>query len=189
MLGRQPVLGAGAAGFQKDMPGAAVSISSRRFGLLRWRLQQVGARSCAQFPNEVDGRPRIQSIPTLRVLSDEQIYQIRQARLETLWRTGIFVKAPQARGVLRQAGVRVDEQTVRCHIPGYIVEKAVKRAPSSFTIHARNPAPDVHVSTQALHYEPMIGRLNGYDFLTGTTRRTTLEDVGHLIKISDALPH
>jgi trimethylamine--corrinoid protein Co-methyltransferase len=127
--------------------------------------------------------------PQLKVLSDEQVYGIHQAALEILWNTGVLVKAPAARDLLRQAGAWVDGETMICRIPGYIVEEALKRAPSSFTIYARNPANDVHVSTRSLHYEPMIGRLYCYDYVTGTTHRTTLEDVGHLIKLADALPH
>ena len=127
--------------------------------------------------------------PELRVLSDEQVYDIHQAALEILWNTGVLVKAPAARVLLCQAGAWVDDETMVCRIPGYVVEEALKRAPSSFTIYARNPENDVHVSTRALHYEPMIGRLNCYDYATGATRRTTLEDVGHLVKLADALPN
>ncbi|MEE8389774.1 MAG: trimethylamine methyltransferase family protein [Anaerolineae bacterium] len=127
--------------------------------------------------------------PQLKVLSEEQVYAIHQAALEILWNTGVLVKAPVARDLLRRAGAVVDEETMICRIPGYVVEEALARAPSSFTVYARNPANDVHVTTRSLHYEPMIGRLNCYDYATGTTHRTTLEDVGHLVKLADALPH
>ena len=126
--------------------------------------------------------------PTLKVLSEEQIYDIHQAALEILWDTGVLVKAPAARDLLRQAGAQVDDETTVCRIPGFVIEEALKRAPSSFTVYARNAANDVHVSTRSLHYEPMIGRLNCYDYVTGATHRTTLEDVGHLVKLADALP-
>ena len=130
----------------------------------------------------------MKSKPQLTVLSEEQIYSIHQAALEILWETGVLVKAPAARDLLRKAGARVDDETSLCRIPGYIIEEALQRAPSSFTVHARNPDNDVHVSTQAVHYEPMIGRLNCYDYGTGLTHRTTLEDVGQLVKLADALP-
>ncbi|MFC2037706.1 trimethylamine methyltransferase family protein, partial [Chloroflexota bacterium] len=126
--------------------------------------------------------------PQLEVLSDEQIYELHQAALEILWNTGVLVKAPAARDLLRKAGAWVNDETALCRIPGYIVEEALGRAPSSFTVYARNPANDVAVSTRSVHYEPMIGRLNCYDYATGTTHRTTLEDVGHLVKLADALP-
>lgn len=127
--------------------------------------------------------------PVLKVLSDEQIYQIHQAALEILWNTGVLVKSQNARNLLKQAGAVVDEEAMRCRIPGYVVEEALSRAPSAFTIYARNPANNVRVSIDELHYEPMIGRLNCFDYETGKTHRTTLEDVGHLIKIADALPN
>jgi len=101
----------------------------------------------------------VQFRPELRVLSEEQVYDIRQAALDILWNTGVLVKAPAARALLRQAGAWIDEQTMLCRIPGYIIEEALNRAPSSFTLYARNPAHNVHVSTRSLHYEPMIGRL------------------------------
>jgi trimethylamine---corrinoid protein Co-methyltransferase len=127
--------------------------------------------------------------PQLKVLSDEQIFAIHQSALNVLWKTGVMVKSPDARSILKRAGAKVDDDTMRCNIPGYIVEEALKRAPSSFTVYARNPANNIHVSTTDLHYEPMIGRLNCFDYRTGKTHRTNLEDVGHLIKISDALPN
>ena len=66
--------------------------------------------------------------PELRVLSDEQVYDIRQAALDILWNTGVLVKAPAARALLRQAGAWIDEQTMLCRIPGYIVEEALNRS-------------------------------------------------------------
>jgi len=127
--------------------------------------------------------------PVLRVLQDEQVYDIHQASLQILWNTGVLVKSPDARVLLHKAGAVVDEETMRCRIPADVVEGALRQAPSSFTVYARSPAHNVEVSTEALYYEPMIGRLNCYDYATGTTHRTTLEDVGHLIKIADALPN
>jgi trimethylamine--corrinoid protein Co-methyltransferase len=126
--------------------------------------------------------------PRLKVLSDEQIDQIHRAALDILWNTGVLVKAPAARELLRKAGARVDEQSMICRLPAEIVEEALKRAPAEFTVHARDPKYDVKVSTERLHYEPMIGRLNCFDYRSGTTHRTTLKDVGELVKLADALP-
>jgi trimethylamine--corrinoid protein Co-methyltransferase len=129
------------------------------------------------------------SKPVVKVLSDDQVAEIHQAALEILWNTGVLVKSPTARGLLREAGASVDEDTMRCRIPGYILEETLKRAPSSFTIYARNPKNNVHVTTTSLCSEPMIGRLKCYDPVTGTVHRTTLEDVCHLVKLADALPN
>ena len=87
--------------------------------------------------------------PELRVLSDEQVYEIHQAAHEILWNTGVLVKAPAARDLLRRAGAWVDDETMLCRIPGYIVEEALEQAPSSFTIYAR---------TQRTTYASPLGR-------------------------------
>ena len=126
--------------------------------------------------------------PQLRVLSDEQVQEIRKTALSILWGTGVQVKAPQALELLGKAGAVVDEESTICRIPSSVVEKALRRAPSSFTIYARNPDHNVEVSTEALHIEPMIGRLNCFDYRSGKTHRTTLQDVADLVKLADALP-
>ena len=126
--------------------------------------------------------------PQLRVLSEEQINEIHNTALAILWDTGVQVKAPPALELLRKAGAGVDEDTMICRIPASVVEQALRQAPSSFTIYARNPTFNVEVSTEALHIEPMIGRLNCFDYDSGKTHRTTLKDVGELVKLADALP-
>ena len=127
--------------------------------------------------------------PTLKVLSDDQIYRIHQAALEMLMNPGVLVKSEEARGLLRQAGATIDDETMICRIPSYIVEEALRTAPSSFTVYARNPENDVHVSTTSVHIEPMIGRINCYDCTSGEAHPTSLQDVGDLIKIADAMPN
>jgi len=131
----------------------------------------------------------VKHTPQLKVLSEEQIYIIHQSALEILWNIGVIVKSPDARKLLRHAGAVVDEDSMICRIPGYIVEEALRRAPSSFTIHARNPDRSIRVSTGSLHFEPMIGRINCFDYRSGTTHPTTLQDVEELVKLSDALPN
>jgi len=127
--------------------------------------------------------------PSLKVLSDDQIYRIHQAALAMLMNPGVLVKSEEARMLLAQAGAHVDEGTMICRIPAYIVEECLRNAPSSFTVYARDSANDVQVSTTDVHIEPMIGRINCYDYTTGEARPTTLRDVGDLIKIADAMPN
>ena len=125
--------------------------------------------------------------PQLRVLSNEQVEEIKKTALSILWDTGVQVKAPRALELLGKAGAVVDEESMICRIPSPVVEEALRRAPSSFTIYARSPEHNVEVSTDALHIEPMIGRLNCFDYRSGKTHRTTLQDVADLVKLADAL--
>ncbi len=127
--------------------------------------------------------------PSLKVLSDDQIYRIHQAALEMLMNPGVLVKSGDARRLLAQAGAHVDDETMICRIPGYIVEECLRRAPASFMVYARDSANDVHVSTTSVHIEPMIGRIKCYDYASGEARPTNRKDVGDLVKIADAMPN
>jgi trimethylamine--corrinoid protein Co-methyltransferase len=125
----------------------------------------------------------------LKVLDEEQIQTIRQTALDLLHSTGVMIKEPRARGYFRENGAEVDEESMRVRIPPELVEDALQQVPSSFTLHARNPENTVEVDYQRMHVEPMIGRLNILDHVTGERRRTNLNDVENLIRVADAMEY
>ncbi len=124
---------------------------------------------------------------SLKVLSEEQIERIHEGALLLLRETGVVVKEPRGRRYFAEAGASVDEDQERVRIGSEIIEAAVKLAPSSFTVHARDPKNNVKVDYQQLHIEPMIGRLNILDLETGERRRTSIDDVGNLVRVADAM--
>jgi len=126
---------------------------------------------------------------TLTILSDSDIEQIHRATLRVLWETGVLIKDPEARMILKREGARVDEEAMKVYIPPYLVESAVGLAPETFTLYGRDPANKYVIDRDTLYYEPMIGRLYIYDYDTGSIRRTSLEDVGHLVRVADAMPN
>ncbi|MEL7566037.1 MAG: trimethylamine methyltransferase family protein [Dehalobacterium sp.] len=123
----------------------------------------------------------------IKVLSDDEIYQIHLAALRILREIGLKIKEPQAVSLLKRNGCIIEGDRVR--IPTHLVEEAVAQAPSTFTIYGRNPEYKAVMENIRVYIEPMIGRLNILDLETGRRRRTTLEDVANLIKLSDALEH
>ncbi|MFQ6014705.1 MAG: trimethylamine methyltransferase family protein [Anaerolineae bacterium] len=123
----------------------------------------------------------------LKILSDEQIYEIHQAALSILQNVGVVVKEPRARNLLRKSGAVVDEESWLVKIQSDIVEEALRKAPRHFTLYARNLRNNVEVDAEQLYFEPMIGRLNILDLETGERRRTSIDDVGNLIKVADAM--
>ena len=123
----------------------------------------------------------------IKILSDDQIEQIHLSALSILWRTGVEVREDQAFEFLKKAGCPTNGKTVR--IPPHLVEEAIRLAPKTFTLHGRDPNFKVTVEGRRVYYEPMIGRLNILDLETGARRRTTLEDVGKLVRVADALEH
>ncbi|MCD6515169.1 MAG: trimethylamine methyltransferase family protein [Candidatus Odinarchaeota archaeon] len=123
----------------------------------------------------------------LKILSRDDIYQIHYATLEVLSTIGIFVQLDEAREILEKAGADVDDKSKIVKFPEYLIKEQVKRAPSRFTVYARNKKHNVTIEDKKVVYEPMIGRLNIYDYEKKTVRRTNLEDVGNLIKVADAM--
>lgn len=126
---------------------------------------------------------------TLTILSDSEIEQIHRATLRVLWETGVLLKDPEARRILKREGARVDEEAMKVYIPPYLVESAVGLAPETFTLYGRDPANKYVIDMDTLYYEPMIGRLYIYDYDTGSIRRTAIEDVGNLVRVADAMPN
>ncbi|MGQ4914675.1 MAG: trimethylamine methyltransferase family protein [Candidatus Asgardarchaeia archaeon] len=123
----------------------------------------------------------------LKILTKEQIEQIHIATLDILQNIGVFIQLDKARKILKDAGADVDEKTRIVRFPEYLVMEAVKKAPSRFTIYARNRKKTIKIEDKKVYFEPMIGRLNIIDLETGKRRRTNIEDVGNLIKIADAM--
>ena len=123
----------------------------------------------------------------IKILSDDQIEQIHLSALSILWRTGVEVREDQAFEILKKAGCPTNGKMVR--IPSHLVEEAVRLAPKTFMLYGRDPNFKVTLEGRKVYYEPMIGRLNTLDLETGARRRTTLEDVGKLVRVADALEH
>ena len=123
------------------------------------------------------------------VLSRDEIVSIHQSTLDVLERVGVRVYSQSAASLLKDAGAYVDEQSKIVKIPSHLVEKSVKKAPSEFTLYARNPKNNVKIEPNKVYFGPMIGRINIIDLDSGEKRKTTLEDVANLTKIASALEY
>lgn len=87
---------------------------------------------------------RYRTAPT-NVLSDDQIEAIHDASLTVLEEIGVKVLDPEARRYLEEAGAKVDHGDEMVWMDRGLVEEKLKLPPSSFTLHARNPARNVEV--------------------------------------------
>lgn len=122
---------------------------------------------------------------SMKVLTDDEICQIDVTAKRLLREVGMKIREPQAVAILREAGCQVSDERVR--FPSDLVEEAASRAPSAFTIFGRNPEFKAIMEGKRVSIEPMIGRLNILDGDSGKRRRTTLRDVGNLVRLADAL--
>ena len=77
-----------------------------------------------------------QSSVDMRVLTDDQIWEIRQAAFEVIEKSGFTCLHEEARQMLATAGAVVKDERVK--IPRYIVEGCLDTVPKGWTIYDRH---------------------------------------------------
>ncbi len=71
-----------------------------------------------------------------RVLSDDQIWEIKRAAFEVLEKVGCQMLHKGAAKLLKEAGAIVEGDRVK--VPQYIVEECIRTAPKGMTIYNRD---------------------------------------------------
>lgn len=126
--------------------------------------------------------------PHFRLLSDDQIETIVWAAHEILRRTGVDVLEPQARDLLKSAGVPFDG--VRFWIPTHLLDWAARTAPSRVVMcNSRTGAPAMHLEGTKAYYGTGSDTIAVIDLDSGERRKPTKADVGDFARVADALPH
>ena len=123
------------------------------------------------------------------VLSKDQREDILRAALEVLAHTGVEVHNQEALGILKSRGASVEGERVQ--IPGHLVRQALATAPSSFRVYSRegNPAKDIVIGPNRVHYGPGPTCPNIRDPRTGERRKYLRRDAATVARVCDALPH
>jgi trimethylamine--corrinoid protein Co-methyltransferase len=131
--------------------------------------------------------PRLEFRPRLSVLSPVQIEQIHQATLEVLERTGVRFNHPGALEILAGAGARVDGNRVR--FPSWLVEEAIRQAPSRIVLGDRNGQRSVFLEGDKYWFGPSLDCIDYLDPHTAERRRFTSDDCRITATVADALPN
>jgi len=127
-------------------------------------------------------QPTRQTAP-LTIASEDEIEAIHQASLRVLKETGISVLHPEARAIMKVAGADVDESTGMVRFESELISNYMSKAPSSFTMHARNTAHSVHIGDDKLTFCMMASAPNASCLDKG--RRTgNREDYQNFLRLS-----
>ena len=124
----------------------------------------------------------------LKLLNRDQILDIHYATLEVLEQTGVNVKSEKALRVLEEAGAEVDPNQQIAKIPPHLVEEAIRKNPSRFTLYGRNPQKKCKFEDGRVYFSVSGAPPNVLD-LDGIRRRATYKDIENLIRITDALEY
>jgi len=132
-------------------------------------------------------QPELYFKPRMQVINEEQIKQIHMASLEVLERTGIKMTHPRAVEMLAGAGARVDGDRIR--IPAWMVEDALRKAPSRVVLGNRKGERSVFLEGDKSWFGPSLDCLDYLDPLTDERIRFTSEHCRVTATIADALPN
>jgi trimethylamine--corrinoid protein Co-methyltransferase len=123
----------------------------------------------------------------MRVLSDDQIWEIKRAAFEVLDKVGCQVLHREAVRLLKKAGAVVKGDHVK--IPQYVVEECIRTTPKGFTIYDRGGNRAMEVEGRKTYYGTSTASPNTRDAFTGKIRETRVADIALGAKVADALPN
>lgn len=121
-------------------------------------------------------------------LSKDEIELVHSQSLECLRKIGVHVPSHSILKTLRDAGATVDDSKMVARIPEDMVAEALRRAPRSFKMCARDPKNDLTVPVSGPPYAATTG-LGVYirDMDTGEKRPSTRKDIADFARLADAL--
>src|SRR5210317_1378122 len=124
---------------------------------------------------------------SFRVLTDDQIVEIRRTAFEVMSKVGFRVHHGGARKMLKQAGALVDDEIVK--VPEHIVAECLRTAPKGWTIYDREGKRAMEVEGRKSYYGTSTASPNTKDALTGEIHETRVVDIALGAKVADALPN
>ncbi len=123
----------------------------------------------------------------LKVFTDDELYEIHLATLEVLQETGLFIEDEEALDILDGGGAIVDPKKKIVKFPPYLVEDAIRSAPSKILLAGRNPKNDFVMESNRVGFTNFGEGVFIVDPYNGKLRETTKADVANSAKIVDYL--
>jgi trimethylamine---corrinoid protein Co-methyltransferase len=107
------------------------------------RRRRAGGRGAERSRSSRSGeqyRRIVNALARTEVLSSEALDAIHDASLTVLEEIGMDIMLPQARDLMKAAGADVVADSDRVRFDRGLISDCIASAPSTFTLHARNPA-------------------------------------------------
>lgn len=121
------------------------------------------------------------------MFTDDELYEIHKATLEVLEETGLMIFSDEAQEMFYSHGCKVDKKTKIVKIPPYLVEEAIRSAPSSVLLAGRNPKNDLVLGGNRVAFTNFNVAAQVLDFETGKVRESTKKDLTEAAILVDAL--
>ena len=147
------------------------------------RPQSAPRRRRATDIVQLPWKPLRNTLPHLRVISDDEVEALHQAALTILETIGVRCAVKEARDILAKAGARIDEAEGRIYLGRDIVEAALKTVPAQLTLTPRNPKHAVILGHEHFTTAAVLGPPNCSDLERGR-RSGSLADLSELMKLT-----
>ncbi len=122
----------------------------------------------------------------LEVLSEDQLQRIHEASLTVLEQIGVNFLLDEAREILRAAGADVEKDGTRVRFDRNLILESISKAPSEFTIYARNPAKNLKIGGRWLAFSTVAGPPNASD-IEGGRRSGNFADYCNFIRLAQSV--
>ena len=124
---------------------------------------------------------------SFRVLTDDQIAEIKRTAFEVMSKVGFRVYHEGARRMLKQAGALVADEIVK--VPQHIVIGCLNTAPKGWTIYDRAGKRAMEVEGRKSYYGTSTASPKTRDALSGEIHPTRVADIAIAAQVADALPN
>ena len=148
----------------------------------RQRRQRPSQAKIDQLPFEQVENP----FSPIDILSEDQLNRIHHASLDVLEDIGINFLLDEAREILKTAGADVEKNSTRVRFDRNLILESIAKAPSEFTIHARNSQRNLKIGGRWLAFSTVAGPPNASD-IQGGRRSGNFKDYSDFIKLAQSV--
>jgi trimethylamine--corrinoid protein Co-methyltransferase len=138
----------------------------------------------------IDGRPPIEPLRTrqrLHCLREEQLDELQQATLRILEEVGVRFPSDKALALLADHGAKVDRESHIVRFPRELVARALKTAPRTFALGARDRGCDLNLQDGLTYFTTDGCGVETVDFETRQLRPSCKDDVARMARVADYL--
>lgn len=122
---------------------------------------------------------------SLNILTDEEVRQIHLATLQTIEKVGVRFPSKKALVLWEEHGASVDHEKLIVRVKAEIIEQALKNAPPSYILGARDAQQDCLLDGNHIFLATDGCGVEVIDILTGKRRVSCLQDVADIALIAD----
>ena len=124
---------------------------------------------------------------SLNSLTEDELDRIHQATLRVLEKTGLFIETDEALDVFDGAGAKVDREKKIVRMQPYLIEDAIRSAPSKILLAGRNPHHDKMLEAGQTYFTNFSEGIEVVDPYTGKRKPPTKTDLANASKLVDYL--